>query len=69
MKFPDRPVLECAANVIAENLLSRVDEEGFSKATIKYSVNFEKDCTATNMKDKWLCSRNGRINFRNSLMG
>ena len=30
VKFPDGEVRECAANIVAENLLSQVDTDGFS---------------------------------------
>ena len=47
-------VREHAANVIAKNLLSRADEEGFSKTMIKSAADVEKYDTALNMKDRFL---------------
>ena len=54
MEFPDGKIREHASNVIAENLLTRADEEVFSKAMMKSIAIFEKDHTATNMRDRWL---------------
>ena len=66
VEFHDGQVRQHAANIIAENMLSRADEEGFSKTIIKSIVDFDKDDSAASMKDKWVYSRNGRRVLRKS---
>ena len=68
MEFPNGNIREHDANVIAENLTSRADEEGFSKAIIKCITYFEKYCIAMRMKDRLLYSINGRRHLRKSAM-
>ena len=43
VEFPDREVREYAANVIAENLLSQVDDEGFTVTLLDSTLKREKN--------------------------
>ena len=40
--FPDREVKEYSANLIAENLLSQVDDEGFTLTVLTAYLNIQK---------------------------
>ena len=43
VKFPDGKVKEYAANLIAENMLTQVDAEGFSLMLMKVIIDYKKD--------------------------
>ena len=43
VKFPDGQVKEYAANVIAENMLSQIDSDGYSTTLIESIVDHRKD--------------------------
>ena len=43
VEFPDGQVKEYAANIIAENLLMQVDEEGYSLTMMKDIIDYKKD--------------------------
>jgi len=45
VEFPDGQDKECAANVIAENMLSQIDSEGCSATLMEGIVDFKKDDT------------------------
>ena len=53
VEFPYSQIREYSANIIAENMLTRVDEDGFSKAAIDSIINFNKDATALNSNEKF----------------
>ena len=46
VEFSDGQVKEYSANVIAENMVSQVDEEGFSTALMEAIVDCRKDSSA-----------------------
>ena len=43
VEFPDGTMKECAANVIAENVISQVDDDGFSSPSLEGTIDFRKD--------------------------
>ena len=43
VEFPDREVREYTANVIAENMLSQVDHEGYSTTLMAGIIDYKKD--------------------------
>ena len=55
VEFSDSYIREYSANVIAENILTQVDPEGFSKTMIKAIVDFKKDnAVAVSKSDGYL---------------
>ena len=50
VEFPTRKIGEHTANVIAENLMSRMDVEVLFKAMVNYFADFEKDHVAICIK-------------------
>jgi roadblock/LC7 domain-containing protein len=42
-EFPDGQVKEYAANIIAENMLTQVDSDGYSTTILKAIINYCKD--------------------------
>ena len=65
VEFPDGEVKEYAANVIAENILSQVDEEGFSLMMMEAIIDFKKDeSVAIPKDDKYLIKPRGQQRLR-----
>jgi hypothetical protein len=61
VEFPDGQVKEYAANVIAENMLTQVDLEGYSITMMEGIVDYKKDeATAVPKSEKYLVTRRGR---------
>jgi len=55
VEFPGGEVKEYAANVIAENMLTQVDYEGFTTTMIEGIINHDRDeNTAVHIKDKYV---------------
>ena len=67
--FPDGQVKEYAANVLAENLLSQIDSEGFSNTLFDGIVDFKKDDTATEKADRFLVTKRGQRRLRQTTVG
>ncbi len=43
VEFPDGQVKEYAANIIAENMLTQVDSDGYSTTMLKAIIDYQKD--------------------------
>lgn len=64
VEFPDGMIKEYAANVIAQNLLSQVDAEGYSTTLLEGIVDFKKDQSAVEKSDKFIVTKQGRRKLR-----
>ena len=62
-------IKECVANIIAQNLLSQVDSEGFSNTVFKAIVDFKKDDTAIDKSDIFIVTKRGRRKLRQTTVG
>ena len=51
-EFDDGHIKEYGASIIAENMLTRVDEEGFSTTMMKCIIDYRKDDDVAIPKDK-----------------
>lgn len=70
VEFPDGQVKEYAANLIAENMLSQVDHEGYSTTLMAGIVDYQKDeSTAVSKDDKWVITKRGQRRLRRSTAG
>jgi hypothetical protein len=69
VEFNDGQLKEYAANVIAENMLSQVDEDGFSRAMMEGIVDWRKDEAAIPMEDKYITTRSGQKRLRITTVG
>ena len=70
VEFPDGAVKEYAANVIADNMVSQIDSEGFSTTLMHGIVDYRKDeSTAIPKSDKWIVSPRGQRRLRKSTAG
>jgi len=70
VEFPDGQVKEYAANVIAENILARVDQEGYSITMMEGIIDYEKDeAVAVSKADRYVVTRRGNRRARKSTVG
>ena len=69
VEFPDGQVKEYAANVLAENMLSQIDSEGFSTTLFDGIVDYRKDETAVDKADRFLVTKRGRRKLRQTTVG
>ena len=70
LEFPDGQIKEYAANVIADNMVSRTDAEGFSTALFDGIVDFKKDETAIPKSERFVySSKNNRRRLRQTTKG
>ena len=60
VEFPDGQVREHAADVIAENMLAQVDDEGFSQTMMEALIDHKHDDTVIPMEDKCLITCTGQ---------
>ena len=60
IEFPETKVKEYSANMIAENILTQVDSEGYSLTMMKGIINYKRDdATAVPMSEKYVVSKRG----------
>ena len=70
VEFPDGQVKEYSANVIAENMYSQVDADGFSNVLMEAIVDYKKDDTvAVPMSDKYVYNKRGVRRLRKTTSG
>ena len=70
VEFPDGQSKAYAANVIAENMLTQVDSDGFSTTMMKSIVDYRKDeLVAVSMTDKYLTTTSGQKRMRKTTVG
>jgi hypothetical protein len=70
VKFPDDQVKEYAANVIAENMLTQVDSDGYSTTILKAIVDYPKDeAVAVSKADKYVYTSSGQKRLQKTTVG
>lgn len=69
IEFPDGDVKEYSANVIAENLLSQVDLDGFHVRKFECILEYRFDDTAVLKKDMQAIDKDGRKRLRQTTRG
>ena len=70
VEFQDGQLKEYAANIIAENMLTQVDDDGYSLTMLKAITNYRKDeAEAVAMKDKYLTTTSGQKRLRKTTIG
>ena len=67
--FPDGTVTPYAANIIAENIYSQVDEDGLRYQLIDHIVGHRKDGKAVPMSEAFTISKNGNKICRQTIKG
>ena len=70
MEFSDGTIKEYAANVIAENMLTQVDNDGFTTMLMEGIVDYKKDPTVAVSKDNaYVVTCRGKKKLRKSTRG
>ena len=69
VEFPDGTIREYAANIIAQNMYSTLDENGFSKLVLDCILDHSKESSAVSKADKYLVTKKGRHRLRKSTIG
>ena len=59
VEFSNGIVKEYAANVIAENIYSQVDPEGYSTTILDLIMDYKRDGNATDKADKYIFTKSG----------
>ena len=70
VEFPDGQVKEYAANIIAENMLSQVDSEGYSLTLLDAIVDYKRDdAVAIPKSEMYIVSERGQKRIRQTTQG
>ena len=70
VEFPDGQVKDYAANVIAENMLTQVDSDGFTLTMMDGIIDYERDdAVAIPKSDAYVVTRRGRKRHRRTTVG
>ena len=69
VEFPDGEISEYAANVIAENMYSQVDSEGYRYQLLETIIDCKKDDTAVETDDLYLNTKSGQRRMRKTTTG
>ena len=70
VNFPDGYVKEYAANIIAKNMLTQVDSDGFTTTMMEGIVDYNKDeATAVSKADMYVVTRQGQKWPRKTTVG
>ena len=69
VEFPDGKVKGYAVNIIAENMLSQVDLDGFSKTIFDSVIDYKKTDSAVDKADRCLLTKRGRRRLRQTRIG
>jgi hypothetical protein len=69
VEFPDGQVREYSANVIAENMLAQVDDDGFSRTLMDSIIDYKRDDTAILPEDKYVYTKSGQRRLRKTTQG
>ena len=70
VEFPDGQMKEYSANIIAENMLSQVDADGYSSPLMEGIVDYSKDqAVAVPKSDMYVVTRRGQKRMRKTTQG
>jgi hypothetical protein len=70
VEFPDGTIREYSANLIAENMLTQVDSDGYSLTLMKGIVDYRRDeAGAVSKDDGYVITRRGQKQLRKTVSG
>ena len=69
VEFPDGEVREYAANVIAENMYSQVDDEGFTLCLLDSILDYRSDDGAVTRENMYVVTKRGQRRMRKTTCG
>lgn len=69
VEFSDGTVREYSANLIAQNMISQADDDGFSKTMMEGIVDYRKEESALSERDARIVMRRGQSRMRKTTQG
>jgi hypothetical protein len=69
VEFDDGQVKEYSANIIAENMLTQVDSDGFSRTMMEGIVDYKREDAAITKEDGFVVTRRGKKQPRKTTQG
>ena len=69
VEFSDGTVREYSANLIAQNMISQADDDGFSKTMMEGIVDYRKEESALSKRDALIVTRRGNPHMRKTTQG
>ena len=69
VEFPDGEIREYAANIIAENMLSQVDNEGYTLQHLSQIVDASSDDSAVSKSALYCTTKRGNRRMRHTTCG
>ena len=69
VRFPCFVLKKYAANLIAENVLSQVDPNGYNTNTMEAIMDHKRDGIAVPMADKFFKTKQGKLTQRHTTVG
>ena len=69
VEFPDGQVKEYPANVLADNMITRVDWDGFSVALLEAIIDYKKNDSAIDMADKYMITSKRKKTLSSTTQG
>ena len=69
VEFPDGAIKQYAANVIAENMFSQIDEYGHNYLLLDHIIDYSKDGHAVDKADKYVYTKSGQRRMRKTTQG
>ena len=70
VEFPDGQVKEYGANIIAENILTQVDSDGYSLSLMDSIIDYQRDLSqAIPIEDKYITTKSGQKRLRKTTKG
>ena len=64
VQFLDGAIKPYSANLIAENILTQVDSDGYHNQLLEGILDHSKDKQAVENKDQWIVTKHGRQSIR-----
>ncbi len=69
VKFPDGAVREYRGNIIAQNVLEQIDNDGHMTMKLKRILDYRRDGSAVSKVNKYIQSSNGQLKLRKTTTG
>eukprot|EP00957_Ditylum_brightwellii_P091079 6934215-Ditylum_brightwellii.AAC.1 len=70
VEFPDGQVHEYVANIIAENMLTHIDSDGYTKTLMELIVDYKKDeAVAVTKNDMYVVTPQGQKRAHKTTQG
>lgn len=69
VEFPNGQIKHYSANIIAENMYSQVDADGYSTTILESIVDYKKDSKAVDKAGKYVITKSGQKRLRKTTVG